>query len=61
MFENIGLPELIVILFIILLLFGTKRLPEMMRSFGQGVKEFKNGMKEGEDQKDDSQKKDEKR
>jgi sec-independent protein translocase protein TatA len=61
MFENIGLPELIIILFIILLLFGTKRLPEMMRSLGKGVKEFKNGMKEGEDHKDDSQKKDEKK
>ena len=48
-FQNVGLPELIVILFIILLLFGAKRLPEMMRSIGKGVKEFKKGVKEGEE------------
>jgi sec-independent protein translocase protein TatA len=55
-FQNIGLPELIIILFIILLLFGAKRLPEMMRSLGKGVKEFKDGMKETEDKerKDES-------
>ncbi len=47
--QNIGLPELIVILFIILLLFGAKRLPEVMRSLGKGVKEFKKGVKEGEE------------
>jgi sec-independent protein translocase protein TatA len=48
-FQNVGLPELIIILFIILLLFGAKRLPEMMRSIGKGVKEFKKGVKEGEE------------
>ncbi|MCX6356575.1 MAG: twin-arginine translocase TatA/TatE family subunit [Candidatus Aureabacteria bacterium] len=49
-----GLPELIVILFIILLLFGAKRLPETMRSIGKGVKEFKKGMneEEGEEKKE---------
>lgn len=47
-FQNIGIAELIIILFIILLLFGAKRLPEMMRSMGKGVKEFKEGMKEKE-------------
>ncbi|MEI6632471.1 MAG: twin-arginine translocase TatA/TatE family subunit [Chlamydiota bacterium] len=53
-----GLPELLVILFIILLLFGAKRLPETMRSIGKGVKEFKKGMKEAEEDEDG---KDEKR
>lgn len=48
-FQNIGFPELIIILFIILLLFGAKRLPEVMRSLGKGVKEFKKGVKEGEE------------
>jgi len=48
-FQNVGLPELIIILFIILLLFGAKRLPEVMRSIGKGVKEFKKGVKEGEE------------
>ena len=54
-----GLPELLVILFIILLLFGAKRLPEMMRSLGKGVKEFKKGIKEAGDEDEDG--KDEKR
>ncbi len=45
-FQNVGLPELIIVLFIILLLFGAKRLPEVMRSIGKGVKEFKKGVKE---------------
>jgi sec-independent protein translocase protein TatA len=48
-FQNVGLPELIIILFIILLLFGAKRLPEVMRSIGKGVKEFKKGVKEGDE------------
>jgi sec-independent protein translocase protein TatA len=48
-FQRVGLPELIIILFIILLLFGAKKLPEVMRSLGKGVKEFKKGVKEGED------------
>jgi sec-independent protein translocase protein TatA len=45
-FGNIGLSELIVILAVVLLLFGAKRIPEVMRSFGKGVSEFKRGMKE---------------
>jgi len=53
--ENLGFNELLVILFIILLLFGAKRLPELMRSLGRGAKEFKKGMSETED----DQKKDE--
>ena len=46
-----GLPELIIILVIILLLFGYKRLPELMRSMGRGVKEFKKGIKEEDEEK----------
>ena len=45
---NIGMPELIIIAFIILLLFGAKRIPELMKGIGKGVKSFKDGMKEGE-------------
>lgn len=48
-FGNIGLSELIVILAVVLLLFGAKRIPEVMRSFGKGVSEFKRGIKELED------------
>ena len=42
----IGTTELLVIGGIALLLFGGKKLPEMMRGLGQGVKEFKKGMNE---------------
>ena len=52
-----GLPELIVILFIILLLFGARRLPETMRSLGMGVTVFTTGMRDavggGEDGADE--------
>lgn len=47
--EGIGGPELLLILFIILLLFGANRLPELARGFGQSIKEFKraaNGVEE---------------
>lgn len=47
----IGTPELLVIAVIVLLLFGGKKIPELMRSLGLGVKNFKEGMKDG--QKDD--------
>lgn len=42
---SIGLPELIVIFVIILLLFGAKRLPQIARSIGKSLREFKSGMK----------------
>lgn len=43
---NIGAPELIVILVILLLLFGAKKLPELARSIGSSAKELRNGMKD---------------
>jgi sec-independent protein translocase protein TatA len=45
-FQGIGAPELIIILVILLLLFGARRLPEIARSVGKSTKEFKAGMKE---------------
>ena len=40
----IGLPELIVLGLVLLLVFGPKRLPEMGRSLGRGMREFKNSV-----------------
>ena len=51
-FGFIGGWELIVIVLIILLLFGGKKIPELMKGLGKGVKSFKEGMKE-EDSGDD--------
>ena len=52
---NIGMPELIIILIIILLVFGASRLPELARSLGKAVYEFKKGIKE-DGSSDDSKK-----
>ena len=41
---NLGTGEIIVILVVILLLFGAKRIPELARSLGRGVSQFKQGM-----------------
>lgn len=38
----IGTPEIIVIVLVVLLLFGGKKIPELMRGLGKGVREFKN-------------------
>lgn len=40
-FQNFGLPELIIILLIIILLFGAKKIPELIKSIGGAVKEVK--------------------
>jgi len=45
---NIGMPELLVILVIVLLIFGAARLPEIARSFGKAINEFKKAVKEGD-------------
>ena len=47
MFGQLGIPELIVILFIIILIFGATRLPEIGRGIGRGIKNFKDATKEG--------------
>jgi sec-independent protein translocase protein TatA len=46
---SIGLPEILVILLIVFLLFGAKRLPDLARSMGKALKEFKNGVKDAGD------------
>lgn len=46
---NLGTSEIIIIAIIILLLFGGKKIPELMRGIGKGVKNFKEGVKGIED------------
>ena len=60
-FGSFGMTELIIALVIILLLFGAKRVPELARGLGSGVREFKRGTRgEGEvEKKSDQEKKDE--
>jgi sec-independent protein translocase protein TatA len=48
MFGSLGMWEVLVILFIVLLLFGARRLPEIGGSLGKGIREFKGSLKEVE-------------
>ena len=55
---NFGMGELALIFLIILLLFGAKRLPEIARSLGKAIREFKKSGKEFKDEIDDPEKND---
>jgi sec-independent protein translocase protein TatA len=46
MFKNIGTPEILIIAFVLLILFGAKKLPEFARGLGQSGKEIKKASKE---------------
>ena len=48
----IGAPQIILIVIVVLLLFGGRKIPELMRGLGSGIKEFKNATKEDEDKSD---------
>lgn len=60
LFQNLRAPELIIIAIIILLLFGGRKIPELMRGIGKGVRSFKQGLSDITDEiadkatKDDS-------
>ena len=47
---NLGTGEIIVIVLVIMLLFGGKKIPELMKGVGKGVKSFKQGLNEVEDE-----------
>jgi len=50
---GLGTQEIIIIAFIVLLLFGGKKIPELMRGLGRGVKSFKDGMNSHDNDTDD--------
>ena len=52
---NLGLPELLVILVIVVLVFGAGKIPQLGKGLGEGIKNFKDAMKNGQsrDPKDD--------
>lgn len=56
---NIGMQEILIIALIVLLLFGGKKIPEMMKGLGKGVKSFKDGMNgvEEQDKREENQSK----
>lgn len=47
---NLGVSEILIIAFIVLLLFGGKKIPELMRGIGKGVSSFKQGMNDIQDE-----------
>ena len=47
---NLGAPEIILIVLAVLILFGGKKIPELMRGLGKGVKEYKNAVNSVEDE-----------
>jgi sec-independent protein translocase protein TatA len=55
---GLGYQELLLILVIVLILFGAQRLPDLARSLGSSVKEFKKGVTELKDEASPTQKKD---
>lgn len=46
---RIGLPELLLILLILVVLFGASKIPQLGRGLGEGIRNFKKGLKGGED------------
>ncbi len=46
MFDTIGIPEILLILAVLLIFFGAKRIPELAQGIGKGIKEFKKSMKD---------------
>lgn len=61
MFGNLGAPEIILIILAILILFGAKKIPELAKGIGKGMKEFKKAVKEVEEDinlEDNDEKKD---
>ncbi len=54
LFMNIGIGEIVIIALVILLLFGGKKIPELMKGLGKGVKSFKDGLNEKDENKNTS-------
>ena len=48
LFQNFGIWEVLIIAFVVLLLFGGRKIPELMKGLGKGVKSFKEGLKDVE-------------
>jgi len=56
LFLGIGVQEILLIALTVLLFFGGKKIPELMRGLGKGVKSFKDGMNEIDESKDEKEK-----
>ena len=52
MFGSLGMPELLVILFIVILIFGANKIPQLAKGLGEGIRNFKSALKTGQDEPD---------
>ena len=50
MFENIGFGELLLIIIVLIVFFGPKKIPDIAQSIGKGIREFKRAMKDVQDE-----------
>jgi len=53
--KSLGAPEILIIALVILLLFGAKKLPELAKGLGEGIKNFKNSVKAEDEPKEKKQ------
>ncbi len=51
---RLGVPELVIILLIVILIFGANRLPELGKGIGRGIKNFKDATRDGANEKTDN-------
>ena len=58
---GLGLPELLIIVLIFLLLFGAKKIPELMKGVGKGIRSFKEGLNDVTEVKEETKKDDDKK
>ncbi len=54
MFGSLGLPELLIILAIVILIFGVNKLPRLGKGLGEGIKNFKDSVKSGNNDEDET-------
>ena len=57
MFGSLGMPELLVILVIVIVIFGAGRLPQLGRGLGEGIQNFRNGLRNAEEKRAAEEKK----
>ena len=49
MFDNMGFGEMLIIVLVVLVLFGAKKIPDLAQGLGKGIREFKKALKDVED------------